>query len=879
MKPNRFILPLIFLLFIYLFPFHALSQISLGSSQIIIDYNNPKEYEIGGITVTGVQYLDPSVLTMLTGLKVGDKIKVPGEEITLAIQKLWKQGLFDNVRIIAQRIEGNLIFLEIQLVERPRLSKFTFTGIKKGEADDLRDKLKLASGEVVTQSSLARAEETIKKYFTDKGYLNVNVNIQQIRDTARLNNVILKFDIDKKQKVKINEIIIHGNNQVKTSTIKNALKETKEKSSFRPLGGLDNLVWNTVKSAAKLDMAGLTDNFIDYYYTNLKLRIFKSSKFIRDNFETDKENILNKYNELGFRDAEIVKDSIYFVDNNNLNIELWINEGHKYYFRNITWVGNTKYSAEVLNAYLKINKGDVYNPELLQTNLSYNPNGFDVSSLYLDDGYLFFNIQPVEVNVENDSIDLEIRIYEGKQATLNKVTVKGNDRTSDHVIIRELYTKPGQLFSRNDIIRTQRELAQLRYFNPETLGVDFTPNPEDGTVDLEYTVEETSSDQIELSAGWGYGRLVGTLGLSFNNFSIKRIFDKNAWKPIPSGDGQKLSLRFQTYGAGYTSYSASFTEPWLGGKKPNAFTVSYYHSKYTNGLKSSDSLYASFIIDGLGFSLGRRLEWPDDYFQIYHSVNLQRYKLRNYPNIFTFGTGNGEYNNFSYTVSFGRSSDDSPIFPRRGSTVNLSLELTPPYSLFNNKDYSTMSAEEKYKWIEYHKWKFYGNWYSQLVGNLVLATKYRFGFLGYYNKEIGVTPFERFYVGGDGLSGYGSLDGREIIALRGYSNESITPEYFENNGIGGTIYSRYIFELRFPLSLNPNSTIYALAFMEGGNTWNKFTSFNPFKVYRSAGLGLRIFLPMFGVLGLDYGYGFDEVPGIPSANGGQFHFSINQSID
>ncbi len=877
MKLAKYLLPFIILLLCNTLRLPA--QITLGGDTPELQYSNPVEYEIGGITVTGVQYLDPNILVMLTGLKVGDKVKIPGESITIAIEKLWKQGLFDNVQIVASKIEGKTIFIEFRLKERPRMSKFSFSGVKKGEADDLRDKLNLAAGEVVTSSTLVRASETIRKYFTDKGFLNTEVEIQEIRDTTKLNNVILKFQIDKKHKIRINQIIIHGNEYVRTVQLKNSLKETKEKSSFRPLGGLPQLMFDLGKNALKINPAGITDNLTDYYYSNLRLRVFKSSKFIRDDFELDKDNILKRYNELGFRDAEIIRDSIYPFDDRSINIELWIKEGRKYYFRNISWIGNTKYSSEVLNSYLKIKKGDVYNQELLQTNLSYNPNGFDVSSLYLDDGYLFFNVQPVEVNVENDSIDLEIRIYEGKQATLNKVTVKGNDRTNDHVIIRELYTKPGQLFSRNDIIRTQRELAQLRYFNPEKLGIDYTPNPQDGTVDLEYTVEETSSDQIELSGGWGYGRIVGTLGLSFNNFSARRFFKKDAWKPIPSGDGQKLSLRFQTYGLGYMSYSASFTEPWLGGKKPNALSVSYYHSRYTNGLSSSDTNYASFVINGLGVSLSKRLSWPDDYFQLYQAVNMQQYSLNNYSRIFTFGSGNGQYNKFSYTVALGRSSDDSPIFPRRGSTVNLSLEMTPPYSLFSKKDYSTMSAEEKYKWIEYHKWKFTGNWYSTLVGDLVLVSKYRFGFLGYYNKDLGVTPFERFYVGGDGLSGYGSLDGREIIALRGYGNETITPEYFEKNGIGGTIYSRYTFELRFPLSLNPTSTIYALAFVEGGNTWNKFTKFNPFKVYRSTGLGLRIFLPMFGILGLDYGYGFDAVPGIPGANGGQFHFSINQSID
>jgi outer membrane protein insertion porin family len=705
------------------------------------------------------------------------------------------------------------------------------------------------------------------------------VNITEVRDTARLNNVALVINVDQKSKVRINQIIIHGNANITAGRLKGKMKDTKERTTFQPFYRFDTLLFNVVKNTASFNLNGVADNFADWATEDLNLRIFKSSKFIKTSYDEDKANLIKKYNELGYRDASITRDSIYKYDGKSINVEMWIDEGSKYYFRDIKWVGNTKYPSDVLNSFLRIRKGDVYNQELLQTNLSYNPNGGDVSSLYLDDGYLFFNLNPVEVRVENDSIDLEIRIFEGKQATLNKVTVKGNDRTNDHVILRELYTRPGQLFSRADIIRTQRELSQLRYFDPEKLGVDYQPNPSDGTVDLEYTVEETSADQIELSGGWGYGRIIGTLGLSFNNFSARRLFKKDAWKPIPSGDGQKLSLRLQTYGAGYVSYSASFTEPWLGGKKPNAFGVSYYHSRYTNNIASTDTNFASFTINGLSFSLGKRLKWPDDFFQLSQSINIQRYDLNNYANIFTFGNGNGQYNNLSYNIALSRRSDDSPIFPRRGSDVSLQLELTPPYSWFSGKDYSSLEAEEKYKWIEYHKWKFYGNWYTSLVGDLVLASKYKLAFLGYYSKDLGVTPFERFYMGGDGLSGYGSLDGREIIALRGYSNESIVPDHYNASGVGGTIFNKYTLELRFPLSLNPSATIYALGFFEGGNNWNNFKKFNPFKVYKSAGLGIRIFLPMFGILGLDWGYGFDEVPGVPSANGGQFHFSINQSID
>ncbi|MDD2964960.1 MAG: POTRA domain-containing protein [Bacteroidales bacterium] len=875
MKIKILLLPILILI---LTAQQVFPQIAIGSDESI-DYNNPKEYSIGGVTVTGVQYLDPSVLVMVSGLQVGQSVKIPGEQITAAIEKLWKQGLFENVRIVASRFEDKVVFLEIQLTERPRLSKFSFSGVKKSEADDLREQIRLVSGDVVTDNLIIRTKNQIKKHFNEKGFLNTEVAIDQQRDTTKLNNVALKITVKKNNKIRIGSINFHGNEALASRKLKGAMEETRERTVFHPLRNLDKLVYNTARNFVRMDMNGITDYAADWYADNVKIRIFKSSKFIRSSYTDDKKKIIEAYNSKGYRDAYIERDSVYRNDDRSVNVDLWVNEGRKYYYRNVTWVGNTKYTADFLNSVLRIRKGDVYNQELLETNLSYNPNGFDVSSLYLDEGYLFFSAQPVEVKVENDSIDLEIRIYEGKQARINKVSVMGNDRTNDHVIIRELRTRPGQLFSRSEIIRTQRELAQLRYFNPEKLGIDYTPNPQDGTVDLEYKVEETSADQVELSGGWGYGRIVGTLGFSFNNFSAKRLFKKGAWKPIPSGDGQKLSLRFQTYGSGYISASASFTEPWLGGKKPNAFTTSFYYSRYTNGLSSDDASFASFVIHGLGFSLGRRLEWPDDFFTLYQSVNLQRYSLKNYSSIFSFGNGNGIFNNLSYTIALGRRSDDNPIFPRKGSDINLSLEVTPPYSLFSGKDYKNLDENSKYEWIEYHKWKLYGSWYNQIVGDLVLATKTKFGFLGMYNSDIGITPFERFYMGGDGLSGYNNLDGREIIALRGYSNESILPEYFNSNTVGGTIFAKYTLELRFPLSLNPNATIYALGFMEGGNTWSKFSKFNPFSIYKAAGLGMRIYLPMFGILGLDYGYGLDEIPGNPNANGGQFHFSINQSID
>ena len=610
-----------------------------------------------------------------------------------------------------------------------------------------------------------------------------------------------------------------------------------------------------------------------------KEHIFSSSKFTEEDYEADKIKLIDKFNEQGYRDAKILSDSVYKYDDKSVNIDIAVNQGHRYFFRNITWVGNTKYTAAELNSVLRIKKGDVFNQKVLDANLYMNTDSRDVSSLYLDDGYLFFSLTPVEVQVENDSIDLEIRIYEGKQATINKVTISGNTKTNDNVIIREIRTKPGQLFSRADIIRTQRELAQLRYFDSEKLSVNPKPNAADGTVDIEYVVEEASSDQVELSGGWGAGRIVGTLGLSFNNFSARNLFKKSAWSPLPSGDGQKLSIRAQSNGTYYQSYNASFTEPWLGGKKPNSFSTSIYHSVQTNGYAKDDENRQSIVIEGISFELGQRLKWPDDYFTLYQGINYQVYNIKNYSSfIFT----DGKANNLNYSAVLGRNSIDAPIFPRSGSEISVSLQLTPPYSYANklfgsDKDYAALSDQEKFKWIEYHKWKINTSVFTKLAGNLVMNTRLKFGFLGLYNREIGVSPFERFYLGGDGLSGY-SLDGREVVGLRGYGNYTLTPQN-SSGYIGGSMYNKYTFELRYPISLNPMATVFALGFFEGGNCWSKFRDFNPFDVKRSAGLGVRIYLPMFGLLGLDWGYGFDEIPGSTGANKGQFHFSINQSID
>lgn len=869
---------ILILIFAFTFTKTSWSQISLGE-RAVMDYTSPVEYTIGGITVTGTEYLDKSVLVMLAGLNIGEKITIPGEDISKSIRKLWDQGLFEDIGIYIKDIQGENVFLELRLKERPRLTKYSLKGINKTEADNLRDKLNITRGDVVTESMLMKARHQIKMHYREKGYLDAEVEIKQSPDTSRANNVILDFEISKNNRVKINKIYVHGNQAFSAQKIKNSLKETKERGKFDPLHDIEMAILYDLRELLRLNPQGIVDSTMAHLNRNVKVRIFKPSRFIRDKYEEDLVKVIEKYNGMGYRDASVVRDSLSRNEDGSLNIDLYIDEGMQYYFRNITWIGNTKYTADQLNRVLKINKGDIYNRELLETNLSFNPNEQDVSSLYLDDGYLFFSADPVEVNIENDSIDIEIRIREGKQARINKVSVSGNTRTNDHVIIRELRTRPGQLFSRSDIMRTTRELAQLRYFDPEKIVPDIKPNPADGTVDINYQVEETSSDQIELSGGWGYGRIIGTLGLSFNNFSLKRVFTKGAWKPVPGGDGQKLSLRLQSYGKGYLSYSFSFTEPWLGGRKPNSFSVTYWHSLYSNGKSKNDPLRSEFVIDGLTFGLGKRLTWPDDYFTLYQAITLQRYDLYNYSQIFLFGSGTGVYHNYNYNIIFGRSSISQPIYPTFGSDVSVSLEVTPPYSLFSNKDYSILEPDETYKWIEYHKWKINATFFTEIFPKAVIMTRAKFGFLGKYNDQLTITPFERFYLGGDGLSGYNNLDGREIIGMRGYLNETITPDYFKSKNIGGTIFTKYTLELRYPLSLNPSATIFAAAFLEGGNSWLNFADFNPFSVYRSAGVGLRVFLPMFGLLGLDWGYGFDEVPGIPSANGSQFHFSINSSID
>lgn len=812
------------------------AQVLIGGETQTIDYGNPKTYMIGGVVISGTKYLDENVLISISGLTVGDSLEIPSEKTSEAIKNLWKQGLFSDIQIYVTRVQGQTIFLELRLTERPRLSTFKFNNVSKSDADKIREKIKLERDKVVTENVKAATKTAVVDYYIEKGYLNATATIQEIRDSTTANRVILIIDVQKKNRIKIHKINFEGNYYLTSSTLKGTMKETKESKWYK---------------------------------------IFSSSKFLEDKFQEDKASIIAKYTDKGYRDAKIISDSVYRYNDDEVDLTIKIDEGHQYFFRNITWVGNIKYSSHVLDSILAIKKGDIYEQSALDERLFMNQNGHDISSLYMDDGYLFFSVTPVEVNVENDSIDLEMRIYEGKQARINKVTVVGNIKTNDRVIMREIRTKPGQLFSRADIIRTQRELAQLGYFDQEKLGVNPKPNPVDGTVDIEYTVEEKPSDQLELSGGYGANQLVGTLGLSFNNFSARNMFKKGAWTPLPSGDGQRLSLRAQTNGKYYQSYNASFTEPWLGGKKPNSLSVSVFHSVQSNGVSFGEGNRQAIYITGMSVGLGKRLKKPDDFFTNYNEVNYQYYTLDNYVGTFLFN--NGHSTNLSFTEAISRNSIDAPIYPRTGSTLTFSLKFTLPYSLFNNVNYATASIAERYKYIEYHKWKFSSSWFTKLAGNLVLNTKIQYGFLGLYNRAVGPAPFERFYVGGDGLSGY-ALDGREIIALRGYTNNSVTPRNAAGAQVGGTIFDKYTLELRYPLSLNPSATIYLLAFAEGGNSWLTFKDFNPFSSKRSAGGGVRIFLPVFGLLGLDWGYGFDEIPNDPNANGPQFHFTIGQQF-
>lgn len=833
-------------LYLFLSLIFLVSAPAFGQVKNLIDYNlsysNPKTFEIGGITVNGADFFDHNALKSISGLKVGREIEVPGKDITDAIKKLWRQQLFSNINISIDKIEGKYLYLNISVKTMPRLSKFSIKGVKKGQVDDIRESIHLIRGKVLTDDVLMETENKIKKFYIEKGYLNATVDIKQEPDTNLSNHVVLKITIKKNKKVKIRDIYLVGNNSIKSRKLLKKMKNTKRNKGL--------------------------------------FTMFSTSKFKEKLYEEDKRSMMSKYKEEGFRDAKITADSVYKISKKRVKIGITISEGNRYYFRDIRWIGNTKYKTELLDKILGIEKGDVFNQTLIDERLHQEKTGRDISSLYLDDGYLFFNINPVEVLIEDDSIDFEIRIYEGKQAVINRVSVSGNTKTNDRVIMREIRTRPGNLFSRSDIIRTHRELAQLNYFNPEAANQNISPDPENGTVDIEYLVEEKPSDQIELSGGWGGGQIVGTLGLSFNNFSARNLFKKGAWSPLPAGDGQRLSLRLQTTGKRYQMYSISFTEPWLGGKKSNSLTVSLYHQVTSNGEnKNTTDEFGNevrnpnrqaLLMYGITVGLGKQLQWPDDYFRWYNEVSYQYYVLENWQQFF-FSNGNSK--NLSFKTEIARNSIDAPIYPRTGSRVSLGLEFTPPYSKFNNTDYEEATIDEKYEFAEYHKWTFKVDWYNRLLGDLVLNTRFGYGFLGYYSSELGQSPFERYYVGGDGLSGGIQLDGREIIGMRGFENNQLSASD------GSTVVTKYSIELRYPVTTAPTATIYGMVFAEAGNAWEEITDFQPFQVYKSVGVGVRIFMPMFGLLGVDWAYRLDEIPGVTNPNKrGIFHFTIGGNL-
>jgi outer membrane protein insertion porin family len=834
---------LFFIVFLICYAFKGVSQVTPIIANDAVNYTTPKEYEIADIRfqTKDNSNLDQNILRLLSGLNKGDKIMVPGDRISNAIEALWKQGLFTGVEVQAERIEGDKIYLVILLEERPRLSRFRFVGVKKNEADDLREQIKLIRGKPVNDNLLVNTRNTVTSFFIDKGYMNVKVDVNTVTDTVPGGGVMMNILVDKNRRVKINRININGNEFVSDSKLKRKMKNTKENPWYS---------------------------------------IFTTSKYMEDNFLEDKGKMLSIYFDKGFKDARIVKDSLYKYDAKRINIDIQIDEGRQYFFRNISWVGNVKYTSKQLSDILGIKKGEIYNQATLEQNLFMNAAESDVSSLYMNDGHLFFQVTPVETFVDNDSVDIEMRVYEGKQARINRVTVTGNDKTNDHVVMREIRTRPGQLFRRSDIIRTQRELSQLGYFDPEKMGVNPVPNPQDGTVDIEYKVEEKPSDQLQLSGGWGAGRLIGNLGLAFNNFSARRFLKKNAWRPLPSGDGQRLSINASSTGRAFQSYNLSFTEPWLGGKKPNSLTITAYHSIFGNGAAKNDPTRSLTKNTGLILGYGKRLRWPDDFFTLQQSISFQYYELLNST---AFDLSNGFANNFSLTTTIARNSIDAPIYPKSGSNISFSVQATPPYSLMGNTPSSELvTKEQRYKWVEFYKVKFDAQWFTPLSRNkntLVLMTRANLGFVGFYNPNKGLSPFERFRYGGTGLSGLtwgAQFLGAEIVGLRGYNDGSVSTS---QTGGDAPIYNRYTMELRFPISLNPSATVFALGFLEGGNAWSKFSDFNPFDIKRAGGVGVRVFLPMFGLLGLDYGFRFDDLPGYSSMAKGQFHFIIGQNFN
>ena len=833
---------------------------------VVIDYNNPKKYIVGGVEVEGSTYYPPEQIVQISGLRKDMEVTVPSEEVSSIVTRLWHQRYFEDVAVSIDSLSAgrDTAYFRISIVERPRVSKWVFSGVKSGEEKELRERLNFRRGSEFSEYISKTSEDIIKRYYKEKGFLNVKVGVNTKKDSVIKSAIRVQFVVDRGDKVKIKKITFNGNDHVKESKLVRSMKKTRD---------------------ARLQ------NF------------FSSKKFNEAEYENDKRAMINAFNEAGYRDARIVKDTMYYLEPGRLQIDFDIDEGKQYFFRDITWTGNSVYSTDALNQILMIKKGDIYDVVTMEKRLfgGGKQSEYDVTKAYRDNGYLFFNIQPVEMNIEGDSVDVELRIVEGKPATLNNVVINGNDLTNERVIRRQIYTRPGYLFSQSEFEQSIREIASMGQFDPEAImsegGYSIIPNQINNTVDVVYNVTEKPSSQLELSGGWGGNTFVATVGVSFNNFSTRRFFDKTAWRPVPLGDAQNLSLRFQTNGTYYTSLSASFSEPWLFGKKPTSLNMSLYYTRQTNSYIYYNILNNDEYMEVYGFAagLGKRLKWPDNYFVLYNQLSWQTYKLQNWAYQFMFDTGISH--NLSYTLSLSRNSSDQQIYPRSGSDFSVSLQLTPPYSLLRKKDYGVLDADgkptivddwrkidynkqisqDRYKWIEYHKWSFKGAIYTKLVGDLVLMARAQFGYLGYYNRNWGYSPFEGFRVGGDGMSGYDTY-GSEIVSLRGYENYSLTPQAASTSTTGnyyaGNVYDKFTVELRYPVILQPQSTIYALLFLEGGNCWSDIRNFNPFQIKRSAGVGVRVFLPMIGLLGVDWGYGFDD----PVNGKSQFHFVIGQQF-
>jgi len=842
----------IFFLFLLLFTLFINSQ------------NKVERYTIGEIKVSGNTSFSPLTIITFSGLREGDAISIPGERISNAIKKLWGSNLFSSVNIYKNQIEDEIINLEIELYDLPELAELKIDGVKKRKIDEIIKENKLQTGVKVTENLITTTKNYLENKFKNKGFLNAKVLIktQVVEDSTNKSKVKMSIDIVKGNKIKINTIKFNGANQLKVKSLEKAMKNTKRKKFYR---------------------------------------IFKRSKYVPQDFKEDLVSIVDKYKENGFRDARIISDTIYSELDKKIDVEISLIEGSKYTFGDINYLGNSVYTDQQLNQILKIKKGDTYNGIELEKRIAdrSNPDANDLSNLYQNNGYLFSSITPVEVNADGNIIDLEIRINEGKPAYFNKISVIGNNKTNDHVIYREIRTRPGQLYSKANVFRSLRELGQLGFFDPQLISPDFKNiNPNDGTVDLEYTLVETGSSQIELQGGYGGGGFIGTIGLSFNNFSIKDIFKKEAYTPIPMGDGQRLALRLQA-SRFYTVNSFNFTEPWLGGKKPVQFSVQLSQTKQFmfNPYNYTADKSRYFNISGLSVGLAKRLTVPDDYFTLSQFIGYQFYDLNDYnTGLFTFG--NGSSNNLSYTVALSRNNTfTDPIYPTGGSNFTISAKLTFPYSAFNKVDYKSLKNErqdlvdqlandpsntsageriaeidqERYKWLEFYKIKFKGEWFTALTKKLVLRPSFEFGFLGAYNNDRGVIPFERFFLGGDGMGMY-NLDGRENIPLRGYPNQSLSAQD------GGSIYNKYSLELRYPISLGEQAKIYALTFLEGGSSYNNFRDFDPFLLKRSAGIGVRLFMPQFGLLGIDFGHGFDPIPGQSTKHGWETHFIFGQNF-